>query len=93
MNYREIKNGIVLTIYVKPSSKRNLITVGEEVVVETTESASQNKANIAVIKALAKTLSVSSPSIQIVRGSTDNVKEILIAGLALGELKRRLKLY
>lgn len=92
MNYREIKDGIVLTVYVKPSSKRNLITAGRELVVETTEPASQSKANIAVIKALAKTLSVPSASIRIVRGFTDNVKQILIVGLAPDELKRRLKL-
>jgi uncharacterized protein (TIGR00251 family) len=92
LNYREIKDGIVLTVYVKPSSKRNLITAGEELVVETTECASQNKANIAVIKDLAKTLGVPSTSIRIVRGSTNSIKQILVAGITLDELRRRLKL-
>jgi uncharacterized protein YggU (UPF0235/DUF167 family) len=92
MNYREIKDGIVLTVYVKPSSKRNLITVEEEVVAETKEPASQSKAYIAVIKALAKLLGIPSVSIRIVRGCTDDVKQILIVGLAPDELERRLKL-
>ena len=90
MDVKETKKGVIIDVHVKPSSRRNSISVSDGILIEVKEPPQQNKANIGTIKLMAKALGVPSSSITLVHGSTDNLKSLLIIGLPKMEIERRL---
>jgi uncharacterized protein (TIGR00251 family) len=90
MEVKETKKGIILSVHVKPSSRRNSISLDNGILVEVKEPPQQNRANILTIKIMAKTLGVASASISIMHGSTSDLKTLLIKGLSKQEVEGRI---
>jgi len=91
LRIKELKEDIIVTAFVKPSSRRDAIKISDELCVETREPPSRNRANLGVIKLLSKAVGVPGSSVFIIRGSADKVKEIYIRGLGSAEFERRLE--
>lgn len=83
----------LLHIHVQPKASRN--EIGEMLEdgllkVRVTAPPEDGKANVAVIKLLAKRLTIAPSALEIVRGHTSRNKAIEIAELSDAELKQRL---
>ncbi len=93
MAFKQIRNGVIVSVYVKPSSRKNEIAwVGDELHILTKEPPADSKANISVIKMLAKAVGIPQSSISMMRGQTARKKELLITGVTLSGLGAALKL-
>jgi len=93
LSVRAAKNGVFITVYVKPSSSHDLVyLLSDEIIVETKAPPSNNKANTSVIKLLSKALSVPVASISLSHGAADRVKTLFIPCLSLAEANERLSL-
>lgn len=87
----ETSEGLLITIHVKPSSKKTLLTHEYgELVFYTREPPVKGKANRSLIKYLAKTLGAPQSAILIVRGEKSRDKVVLVRGLSKEEVVRRL---
>jgi uncharacterized protein (TIGR00251 family) len=84
---RPTPNGVIVSVYVHPSAKKDWIEAAGEIEVYTREPAVDNRANVAVIKMLSKALGIPRRNISIIRGSTYRVKELHIAGVRPGQLE------
>lgn len=90
---REIKDGIILDILVRPNSKRDSVSIeGDLFVIETREKAEQGMANVSVLKQLSKSLGVGTSSIVILRGKFDRSKSVLIKGVGKDVEKLKAKI-
>lgn len=71
---------MILTVFVKPSSrKNNLEWLDKDTVkISVIEQPKKEKANKAVILALSKELNIAKSQIEIIRGSTSKIKHIRI---------------
>ncbi|MDI9644070.1 MAG: DUF167 domain-containing protein [Candidatus Verstraetearchaeota archaeon] len=79
---KEIQEGLLVDLLVKPGSRRDLLSFeGELLVVETKERAERNKANLSVVRILSKSLGVPTTSILILKGRASKNKSILIKGI------------
>jgi uncharacterized protein (TIGR00251 family) len=81
--------GMLLTVHVKPRSKRNRIRfhqIDDLVEVSLTEPAQDGRANRELIKLLARVLEVRRSSILIVEGARSRTKTVLILGLGKQEI-------
>lgn len=93
LSIKSIKDGVVITVYVKPLSPRDrLVLLADEIIVETKSPPNQNRANISVIKLISKALLVQPNSISLIRGATDRVKVLYALGISLDEASNRLKI-
>ncbi len=83
----ESKKGVIIQIYVKPSSDREeLVLEGGELVFYTTEPPEKGRANAALIKYLSKRLRIPVSKIDIVSGQRDRLKMILIKDVKFDEI-------
>ncbi len=90
---RETRNGVIVSVYVLPSSGKNeLVLEGDELHILTKEPPEGNKANISTLKIISKSLHIPQSSITIIRGRSDRKKEILILGVTTSKLETELKL-
>lgn len=71
---------MILTVFVKPSSKEKKITWLDEdtIKISVTEQPKNGKANKAVILELSKELNIPKSQIKIIRGVTSKIKHIKI---------------
>ena len=81
------RDGVIVQVYVHPSAKRDRIDTTDGIEIHTREPPEGNRANIAVIKMLSRTLRIPKNQISIIRGSTSRVKEIYITGVIPEELE------
>jgi hypothetical protein len=91
MKAKEVRDGILLDVYVKPSSKRDAVLIHDEVQIETRDPPQRGKANQTSIKLLARALQVLPSDVVLVRGSTERCKIFLIKGLTMNDLGKRLR--
>lgn len=92
LSIKNLKDGVAITVYVKPSSpKDRLMLVSDEIIVETKSPPRQNSANISVIKMLSKALFLQQNSISLLRGATDRVKVLHVQGITLAEASNRIQ--
>jgi uncharacterized protein (TIGR00251 family) len=78
MSLAETKDGILLTVFVKPNSPKFLIEIdGEEIVVHSTEEPVKGKVNKEIIKETSKLLGF---KVEIVSGFTSKKKLLLLKG-------------
>ncbi|MCW4001267.1 MAG: DUF167 family protein [Candidatus Bathyarchaeota archaeon] len=88
VSIKETKDGVLLSIYVKPNSPKFKIEVdGGEVVVYATEEPERGKVNKEIIKELTKLLHA---QIELVSGATSKEKKLLVRGLGEEEIRRLL---
>ncbi len=76
MNISETKDGVILSIFVKPNSPKFKITFdGEEIVVYATEEPVKGKVNKEIIKELTKLLRT---KVELALGATSKQKKLLL---------------
>ena len=85
------KDGVIVSVYVRPSAKQDKINTKDGIEIYTREPPIGNKANVAVIKMLSSALGISRREISIVRGATSRVKEIYIRGISPDKLNSLLQ--
>jgi uncharacterized protein (TIGR00251 family) len=83
--------GVIVSVYVRPSAKQDRIDTADGIEIYTREPPEGNRANIAVIKMLSKTLLIPRNQISIIRGTTSRVKEVYIVGLSSERFKSQLQ--
>jgi uncharacterized protein (TIGR00251 family) len=78
---RQSKKGLILQVQVKPGSSRDqVVSDGEAVIVYTSAPADRGKANKAVLRLLADALDISTTAISLERGATSHTKTFVVAG-------------
>ena len=85
MSIIETKDGVILTIFVKPNSSKFKIELdGDEIVVYSTEEPVKGKVNKEIIKELSKLLHA---KVELASGATSKEKIIFIKGLDKNQVK------
>ncbi len=80
----EIAGGLLLTVHVKPHSKRNSLrfpAITDPIEVSLTEVARDGRANRQLFEFLSKTLCVKKNSMQLIAGARSNIKKIFVKDL------------
>lgn len=87
-----MESGVRITVLVKPRSSREAIEGWKEgaLVVRLTSPPVEGAANRALVKLLAKKLSVARSSVRIVTGERSRTKIVEVEDLSLDEIKRGL---
>ena len=79
MSIKETKDGVILSIFVKPNTPKFKIELdGEEIVVYSTEEPVKGKVNKELIKELTKFFHA---KVELASGSTSKEKQIIIKGM------------
>jgi uncharacterized protein len=79
MSIAETKDGVMLTIFVKPNSPKFKVELdGTEIVVYSTEEPIKGKVNKEIIKELSKLLHT---KVELVSGATSKQKQFFIKGM------------
>ncbi len=90
----ERKDGVLLTIYVKPGSNRDeLVLEADELVYYTSEPPVKGRANASLIRFLSRTLGLPNTKIDIVYGTREKLKKILIRDTSLEQVADKIALY
>jgi uncharacterized protein len=85
MSVAETKDGVILTIFVKPNSAEFKIELdGDEIVVHSTEEPVKGKVNREIIKELTKLFHKET---EIVSGATSKQKKVLIRNIGKKEIE------
>jgi uncharacterized protein (TIGR00251 family) len=85
MSVAETKDGVILTIFVKPNSAEFKIELdGDEIVVHSTEEPVKGKVNREIIKKLTKLFHKET---EIVSGATSKQKKVLIRNIGKKEIE------
>ncbi len=88
MSIAETKDGVILTIFVKPNSpKFNIAYDGHEIVVHATEEPLKGKVNKEIIKELTKFFHA---QVELISGATSKQKKLLIKGIEKAEIEQLL---
>jgi uncharacterized protein (TIGR00251 family) len=79
MSISEIKDGVILTIFVKPNSPKFSVKIeGDEIVVRSTEEPVKGKVNKEIIKEFTKLLHV---KVELATGFTSKEKQLFVKGI------------
>ncbi len=85
MSIAETKDGVILTIFVKPNSPKFKIELdGTEIVVYSTEEPVKGKVNKEIIKELSKLLHA---KVELASGATSKEKKMFLKGLEKNRVK------
>lgn len=89
MLYKQKDNGIVLNVKVLPNSSKNEICGMFEnaLKIKIKAPAVENKANVELIKFLAKEIGVAKTSMSVISGQTSKIKNIYIADLSVEKIE------
>jgi uncharacterized protein (TIGR00251 family) len=85
MSIAETKDGVMLTIFIKPNSAKFKVEFdGTEIVVYSTEEPIKGKVNKEIIKELSKLLHV---KVELASGATSKEKKLFVKGLEKNRVK------
>ena len=85
LSIKETKDGILLSIFVKPNSPKFKVEVdGDEVVVYATEEPERSKVNKEILKELSKLLHT---QVELASGATSREKKLIIRGVRKEEIQ------
>ena len=88
MSITETKDGVIITIFVKPNApKFSLEVEGNEIVVRCTEEPVKGKVNKEIIKEFTKLLHA---KVEIASGSTSRRKQLFLQGVGKSQVERLL---
>ena len=84
--------GCVIHVRVLPRASRNRILAGEDgaLRIKLTAPAVENKANVALIRLLARHLGIARGRVEIISGGRSRRKSVRIQGLAEEDVRKRL---
>jgi len=89
MSIKETKDGVIITIFVKPNSPKCQIELdGNEIVVHSTEEPVKGKVNKEIIKEFTKLFHT---KVEIIFGLTSKQKKLLIKGVERKEIEHLLQ--
>ena len=89
MSISETKDGVIITIFVKPNSPKFKIEIeGDEIIVHSTEEPVKGKVNKEIIKELSKILHV---KVEFASGLTSRQKQLFVKGLDKQQAEQLLK--
>ena len=89
MSISETKDGVILTIFVKPNSpKFNVELDGDEIVVHCTEEPVKGKVNKEIIKEFTKLLHT---KVELVSGFTSKEKQLFVKDMGKPQVNQLLK--
>jgi uncharacterized protein (TIGR00251 family) len=86
-------NGVLLSLKLQPRASKNAIgeALGNELKVKVTAAPVDSAANEALVRFLAEVLDCSRGAVQLIRGQTSRHKQVLIQGMTVEEVEKRLK--
>ena len=88
MSIKETKDGLLLSIFVKPNSSEFKIEIdGDEVVVHATEEPEKGKVNKEITKELSRLFKV---NVELVSGFTSKQKTLLLRGASKAKIENQL---
>ena len=87
--FKTTPDGVVLTIRVVPRASKNEIkeVMGDALKVRLQAPPVEGKANAALVRFLAKVLSVPASSVEIMTGATGRTKRVMIHGISEQQLR------
>jgi uncharacterized protein (TIGR00251 family) len=89
MSINETKDGIIITIFVKPNAPKFKIEIdGKEIIVHSTEEPVKGKVNKEIIKEFSRLLHV---KVELASSSTSRQKHLVVQGLTKSQVKQILK--
>jgi uncharacterized protein (TIGR00251 family) len=89
MIINETKDGVIITIFVKPNSTKFKIEIDEnEIVVHSTEEPVKGKVNKEIMRELSKLLQV---KVELASGTTSRQKQLVVKGLTKSQVEQLLK--
>jgi uncharacterized protein (TIGR00251 family) len=89
MSIKEIKDGTIITIFVKPNSPKFYIELdGAEIVVHATKEPEKSKVNKELLKEISKLLHA---KIELTSGATSRQKQLFVQGKTKSEIEQALK--
>ena len=89
MSIKETKDGLIITIFVKPSSPKFSVEIdGSEIVVFATEEPVKGKVNKEILKEFSKLLHV---KVELAAGATSRQKQLFVQGITKSEAEKLLK--
>ncbi len=91
MSITETKDGVIITIFVKPNSPKFSIKLnGDEIVVHCTEEPVKGKVNKEIIKEFSKLLQA---QVELASGVTSRQKQLFVKRITKSQVKKFLQLY
>ena len=93
VHLEETSAGIVLPVKAQPGARRNGV-VGEHaecLKVAVTQAPEKGKANEAIMEVLADQLVLKRCQLQLISGATSSQKRLLVTGVSLDDLRRRIE--
>jgi uncharacterized protein (TIGR00251 family) len=88
MSITETKDGVILSVFVKPNSAKFKIELdGDEIVLHCTEEPVKGKVNKEIIKELSKLLHI---EVELVSGATSRQKKLFVKGLRKKQVEERI---
>ena len=89
MSISETKDGVIITVFVKPNSPKFSVEIeGDEIIVHSTEEPVKGKVNKEIIKELSKILHV---KVEFASGLTSKQKQLFVKGLDKQQIEQLLK--
>ena len=90
MSINETKDGVIITVFVKPNSPKFRIELdGDEIVVHCTEEPVKGKVNKELIKEFSKLLHV---KVELASGATSRQKQLFVKGIGQSQVEQLLEL-
>ncbi len=90
MSIAENKDGIIITIYVKPNSPKFKVELdGDEIIVHSTEEPVKGKVNKEILKEFTKLLRV---KVELASGATSKQKQLSVKGISKNQAMQLLQL-
>jgi uncharacterized protein (TIGR00251 family) len=90
MSISETKDGVIITIFVKPNSPKFRVELdGEEIVVHSTEETVKGKVNKEILKEFTKLLQF---KVELAAGATSRQKQLFVKGISKNQAKQLLQL-
>lgn len=86
-------DGVILSLKVQPRASKNELgdVIGAELKLKVTAPPVDSAANEAVLRFLAEHLNCPRGAVQLLRGQTSRHKQVLLAGLQLEDVAKRLE--
>ena len=89
MSISETKEGVILTIFVKPNSPKFKIELDrDEIVVHATEEPEKGKVNKEILKELSKLLNA---KVELASGATSRQKSLFVQGMGKSQAEKLLQ--
>jgi len=90
MSINETKNGVIITVFVKPNAPKFRIELeGDEIVVHCTDEPVKGKVNKEIIKEFSKLLHA---KVELASGSTSRQKQLFVQGIGKSQAEQLLRL-